>query len=711
MKAQSVPPAARTQLHQAWSNELEAAKHSRSARDANGEWAHLERAHIVSQPLAAAHVRTHLAMLAAATRRRDGHEILGQLFRIVVAAPGTLTGKYPVGNTGGANVSAFAPMPIPEDLRDLIAGRLENTANGQPQDAGADETFPSDPTGLDEATPTEVVELRDGQRCEMRIAPVVKTLDGNRLRMLSYNGCIPGPVLHVPQGAEVTFDVRNDGDLDATVHWHGLRLQNQYDGVPFETQAPIPIGGRYVQKVAFPDPGIYWYHPHIREDYGLELGLYGTVIVEPTDPSYWPPADRFLSVTLDDLLIEDGKVAPFLRSGPTHTAMGRFGNVMLINGETALAESASVGEVVRLYLVNTANTRIFKFVIDGARMKLIGGDSGRCESESIVDSVLLAPSERAVLDVLFDKEGEVSLQHQTPDHTYHLGNVSVTGTASGDSARSFDELRTDPALRALRAQLPRHLERAPDKTLAFWSEMPLLYGEDGAKSTTDTEYHECPMHSDVAASFAATCPKCGMRLVPTESANPTLTPYVCPMHEEIVASWAATCPRCGMTLLLSEGASEAVTDESRPHTHDRGDSIEWEDDMVAINRETNTENMIWQLIDRDTGAKNGDIQWKFTVGDQVKLRLVNEMGSDHPMPHPFHIHGAGRFIVLSRDGVVEPNLVWKDTVLLLAGQTVDILLDVTNPGLWMAHCHIAEHNQSGMMFSFEVAPRAGAGAL
>src|SRR5437762_6403813 len=84
------------------------------------------------------------------------------------------------------------------------------------------------------------------------------------------------------------------------------------------------------------------------------------------------------------------------------------------------------------------------------------------------------------------------------------------------------------------------------------------------------------------------------------------------------------------------------------------------------------------------------------------------MDSDHPMHHPFHIHGAGHFLILSRDGVPEPNLVWKDTVLIRTGQTVEILLDVTNPGVWMAHCHIAEHHESGMMFSFTVAPRRGA---
>ncbi len=125
--------------------------------------------------------------------------------------------------------------------------------------------------------------------------------------------------------------------------------------------------------------------------------------------------------------------------------------------------------------------------------------------------------------------------------------------------------------------------------------------------------------------------------------------------------------------------------------------------MPEINRASDPTNMIWKLIDQETGAENHAIRWKFTVGDRVKIRLVNEMDSDHPMHHPFHIHGAGRFLVLSRDGRPESNLVWKDTVLLRAGESVDILLYVTNPGLWMAHCHIAEHIESGMMFSFNVA--------
>ena len=69
--------------------------------------------------------------------------------------------------------------------------------------------------------------------------------------------------------------------------------------------------------------------------------------------------------------------------------------------------------------------------------------------------------------------------------------------------------------------------------------------------------------------------------------------------------------------------------------------------MVEVNRLTTPANMRWKLIDRDTGAENAAIDWQFRVGDQVKIRLLNEMAGDHPMHHPFHVHGAGRFLILA----------------------------------------------------------------
>src|SRR5437899_7449487 len=114
--------------------------------------------------------------------------------------------------------------------------------------------------------------------------------------------------------------------------------------------------------------------------------------------------------------------------------MGRFGNTLLVGGEPDLALTARRGEVVRFYLTNTANTRVFNVGLAGARMKLVGGDSGRCEQEEFVDEVLLAPSERAVVDVLFDRPGRATLEHHHPDRCYPLAAITVT---DDDAAPSF----------------------------------------------------------------------------------------------------------------------------------------------------------------------------------------------------------------------------------------------------------------------------------
>jgi FtsP/CotA-like multicopper oxidase with cupredoxin domain len=558
----------------------------------------------------------------------------------------------------------------------------------------ASASFSTDPAGLEETVATELVELADGDSFDLRIASVAKQLGDDRVRMLSYNGSIPGPTLRVPQDCEIIVPVRNDGDVEATVHWHGLCLDNAYDGVPYETQDPISIGGSFTYRLRFPHPGLYWYHPHIREDYGLDMGLYGNIIVVPADDDYWAPVNREVVVTVDDVLIEDGKIAPFHEAGPNYVAMGRFGNVMLTGGEADLRLAARAGEVVRFYLTNTANTRIFNVRLPGGRMKLVGGDSGRYEHEVVVEEVLLAPSERAVVDVLLDTPGTFPLEHRTPDHTYVLGEIVVRDEAVERSfVREFEALRTSTELTAERARIEPELQRPPDKTLAFHSSMPLLYG--GEQDETATAW-TCVMHPEIVRAEPGVCPICGMKLVPV--VEPVPAAWTCPMHPEIVNSEPGVCPVCGMKL-IPKTDGEVVP---AAHTHDTGDGLEWEDLMPGINKASDPTNMIWQLIDRDTGKANWEIDWAFRVGDQVKIRLLNEMDQDHPMHHPFHIHGAGRFLVLSRDQHPEPNLVWKDTVLIRPGETVDILLDVFNAGRWMAHCHIAEHNQAGMMFSFPV---------
>ena len=487
--------------------------------------------------------------------------------------------------------------------------------------------FPTDARGLPAATASEPVELADGASFHLTAAPVRKRLGKAQVRMLAYNGSIPGPTLRVAQGSEVTVHFTNEADVETTVHWHGLRLDNRSDGVPHEhggMQAPVPSGGSHTYRLRFPDPGIYWYHPHVREDYAQELGLYGAIVVTPSEPDYWAPAARELVLVLDDVLLKGGKVAPFSRVEPNRTAMGRYGDVMLVNGETEYTLAASRGEVVRLYLLNTANVRPFNVRIPGARMKLVGGDGGRVEHERFVEEVLVAPSERAVVDVLFDQAGQLRLEHRGPDKGYTLATIAVNERPIERSyAQEFATLRVAPELAAERARLAADLERAPDKTFALVAEMPGMKNHGGGHG----------------------------------------------------------------------------------HGHGHGHvDIEWEDTMALHNRMTTPRNMFWNLVDRETGAVNHAIDWSFTVGDRVKLRIVNEPHSDHPMQHPFHLHGE-RFLVLSRDGAPNDNLVWKDTVLVRTGETVDLLIEMSNPGTWMAHCHIAEHLEGGMMLSYRVRPQ------
>jgi FtsP/CotA-like multicopper oxidase with cupredoxin domain len=578
----------------------------------------------------------------------------------------------------------------------------------------AGEQFPTGTAGLPAAVAPQVVDVADGESVDLRIAPVVKQIGDATVRMLAYNGSIPGPTLRVAQRSEVIVDVENRGDLEATVHWHGLRLDNRYDGT-HETQKPMAVGERFRYRLQFPDAGLYWYHPHIRQDYGQEMGLYGTILVVPEEPDYWPPAHRELIVTLDDILLEDGQVAPFNPAETTYSAMGRFGNQMLVNGEPRLALAAAEGEVVRFYLVNTANTRVFNVGVRGGRMKLVGGDSGRCEHEELVESVVLAPSERVVVDVLFEAAGDAILEHRTPDHTYELATIKVRDrVAAPEPTRAFATLRTNPEMVAERERIAAYRDREPDKTLAFVAEMAFEAPEGAV-------VYSCPMHPDVVSAEEGRCPECGMKLMPTAAA----VTYTCPMHPEVVSDEPGKCAQCGMKLMpISLGAAAGghgdphghdhshgheAHDHVHAHDHAAGGGIEWEDDMVEVNRTTTPANTRWKVIDRSAGTENHDIAWRFIVGDQVKIRLVNEMDSDHPMHHPFHIHGAGRFLVLSRDGVEDPNLVWTDTVLVRTGEVVDILLDVTHPGRWMAHCHIAEHHESGMMFSFDVAEAGATG--
>ncbi len=482
------------------------------------------------------------------------------------------------------------------------------------------------------ARPREIVRLGDGGTLDLEAGLVDRTIDGRTFTMYGFNGQYPGPVIQVPQDATITVNVTNRLSLATAVHWHGIRLENRYDGVPGLTQEPIEPGQTFQYRIHFPDAGLYWYHPHHREDVQQDLGLYGNLRVDASDPDYFGPANREEVLMLDDLLVGGTGLAPFGRERATHAMMGRFGNLLLVNGEPAYRLTVARGEVVRFFLTNVSNTRTFNLSFGGAAIKLVASDIGRFERQAWVDSVVIAPAERYIVEVHFAEAGEIPLVNrvQAIDHVYGnyfpddvtLGTVTVTDTpAAPDHAASFRELRSHPDVAVDIDRYRDEFDRPVDHRLLLTLEIGELPDPIEPLLNVDRSFF-----------------------------NP----------------------------------------------------VEWSGTMPRMNWVTTADEVRWILRDLDTGLENDAIDWRFTRGDVVRIRLRNDRNAVHAMQHPVHIHGQ-RFLVLSRDGVPNDNLVWKDTTLLPAGSTADLLLELSNPGRWMLHCHIAEHLESGMKLVFDVA--------
>ena len=498
---------------------------------------------------------------------------------------------------------------------------------------------------LDLVKQSKIYDPNNKDVIEMTAEPVQYKVNGETIRGFGYNGQIPGPLIRVKQGQEVTINFINKLDQDTTVHWHGLRLDVEFDGVPDLSQDPIKPGESFVYKLKFPDEGLYWYHPHVREDYQQELGLYGAMIVEPTEDDYYNPVNGEEILILDDIYLEEGDVYAFDSDEENLALMGRFGNVMLVNGKTSYNKNVKKGDVVRFYLANSANTRTFRVEVPGAEMKLIGSDGGSYVNEEFVESVVIAPSERYIVEVLFENSGTYELIHETPDKEYVLGEITVSNTETADDySEVFNTLNTNEYVKEeVKGLSEQHLSKSPDYQITLSIDFTGMMGNMA----------NMPCHA-MGGVVMGDCS-------PEERAE---------LEEE-----------------EGEHASEG---------------IEWEDEMPMMNMMMTADELQWKLIDKETGKINRDIDnYDFENGEYVKIRIFNDPESDHPMQHPIHFHGQ-RFLVLEKDGEENENLVWKDTVLVPIGSTVDILLENTNPGEWMAHCHIAEHAENGMMMTFNV---------
>ncbi|SDX58772.1 Multicopper oxidase with three cupredoxin domains (includes cell division protein FtsP and spore coat protein CotA) [Ruegeria halocynthiae] len=404
--------------------------------------------------------------------------------------------------------------------------------------------------------------------------------------MVSLSPDAPPPVLYGKQGEVMRLPVRNTLPDYTAMHWHGLRIANQMDGVPYLTQIPMGEGETFHYEFTPPDAGTYWYHPHCMTMEQMAHGLTGVmVITEAEDPGF----NSEQVINLRDFRLDDA--GAFL---PAYTPRGAaragtFGNVHTANWMQAPAYDHAAGSLVRLRVVNTDTTRIYKLHLDGAGARIIAWDGHPVEIDvpmpSANDPLLVGPGQRVDFAVRMPES-----ESQT---------INLMAKLPGQPMRAMARLR------ALGASVARDLR-----------ELSPLVANPVAKPNLDNAQ----------------------------------------LHE-FVFGW---------------------TPEGGEPNNGFCGSLGY--NFWSINRTP------WP---GDAAQDVGPLA-TLEMDKSYVLRLRNES----PNLHPIHLHGLAFIPIKSNLRTLPPLM--TDTMLLLKDEVVEIALVADNPGDWAFHCHVIEHQKTGL---------------
>ncbi len=251
-----------------------------------------------------------------------------------------------------------------------------------------------------------------------------------RTRVWAYNGTVPGPTFRVKLGETLRVRFRNRLPQPTTVHWHGVRVPNAMDGVPYLTQPPVEPGGEFVYEFAPKEAGTFWFHPHLRSSEQVERGLYGVLIVEDPKP---PPYDQDVAWVLDDWLLDgDGQVHGEFNTRHDLAHDGRWGGLVTANGRSDTVLRVKSGERVRLRLLNSANGRVFKPDFSGLDARVIAVDGNYTRKPLPAQGFELAPGNRLDVELRFDQpsSGPIELFDRFIERRPNrLGTLLVDGVA------------------------------------------------------------------------------------------------------------------------------------------------------------------------------------------------------------------------------------------------------------------------------------------
>jgi FtsP/CotA-like multicopper oxidase with cupredoxin domain len=419
----------------------------------------------------------------------------------------------------------------------------------------------------------------------------------------AYDGSVPGPTLRFRQGEIARIAVENRLAEVTTVHWHGVRVPNPMDGVPYVTQKPIAPGETFAYEFRVPDAGTFWYHPHERSFEQVARGLYGAFIVEEPTPI---AVDRDLTWMLGDWRLGgDASINDDFGNYMDMSMGGRIGTTVTVNGHVPAPFAARAGERVRLRLINAATARIFALAFGGHRPRIIALDGQPVEPHEPEDGrVVLGPAMRA--DLVLDMTGRVGERFAItdgfyPQFTYRLLEIAYADAPLRDRALDAD------------IRLPRNPLAEPDLAAA--------------------ERHEIVLSGGMMMGG-------------------------------------------GMTM---------------------GGGMMMGGDMMGGGMMGSDSDHIWTI--------NGISSTEHTHEPLLFLKrgrsYVFALQNNTAFHHPIHLHGHS-FRVMSRNVVPTRLMEWRDTVLVAPKERVEIAFVADNPGDWMIHCHILDHQAAGMMATVRV---------
>ena len=258
----------------------------------------------------------------------------------------------------------------------------------------------------------------------------VEVSPGRRVEAWTYNGALPGPLIRLSVGDRLIVHFTNKLPSPTTVHWHGLRLPIQMDGVPGASQPQVETGGAFTYDFVVPDAGLYWYHPHVMSAAQVGFGLYGAFLVDDPSETFKVAEERVL-VLSDIDLTDQGKLEDPETGGSTGMAFGREGNTLLVNGRNHPRVTMRSGVTQRWRVVNAAKSRFFNLDPGaGVTFTKIGDDSGLQEYSENLETLVLAPGERA--DVFYTPTAKPGTEYGLHAYLFNRGFGSVEARVGED---------------------------------------------------------------------------------------------------------------------------------------------------------------------------------------------------------------------------------------------------------------------------------------